>query len=220
MFVMRNRANSMSSSCPTSTFSSENVWFLDSFNPITWSLMKIGSESSESPNDPAMWKLGRTPFTQFCMSVPIQWRGKLHLHQEWFACSNNNEESDLSRPDRRARHASSVQWRRLLHWKKRPNYRSWSKRRPSVYPRVERGKIGNVCQGPQSRCWHRAMPQKDRPHQSLEAQRHAVERSRHQTPHFYIEGDCYSVQSLPIRTLYEDDCGGRMCKESWRDDSV
>ena len=31
--------------------------------------MKIGSESYESPNDLAMWKLGMTQFTPFSMSV-------------------------------------------------------------------------------------------------------------------------------------------------------
>ena len=42
------------------------------------------------------------------------------------------------------------------------------------------------------------MAQKDRPHQSPEAQRNAVERSDHQTPYIYRKGDCQSLRSLPV----------------------
>ena len=37
------------------------------------------------------------------------------------------------------------------------------------------------------------LAQEDRPHQSPEAQRNAVERSRHRTPDLYREGDCKRV---------------------------
>ena len=112
----------------------------------------------------------------------------------------HKEESGLARPDCGARYASLIQSWRLINLKGTLNYRMWSKRRLNVYPQVKQGKIGHICKGPWSRHRLRAMIQRNRPHQSPQDQRHANERSRYWTPSVYIEGDCLSVRSLPIRS--------------------
>ena len=63
------------------------------------------------------------------------------------------------------------------------------------------GEVSYVPERPQSWCLLGSVEKKNWPHQSLEAQEHAVIGSRHRTPNFYKEGDCQCVWSFPIRQV-------------------
>ena len=84
------------------------------------------------------------------------------MHQECLARAHNNKEFGLGWPNRGARHASSLQQRRLLH-------------------RLERGKIIHVRRRCQNRDKHRVVAQANRPHKPPTASHDTIEGSRNLT---------------------------------------
>ena len=69
----------------------------------------------------------------------------------------------------------------------------------TVVEKVSRDEIGNVCQGSESWHRHRVVAQEDKPHQSPEAERYAVERGLHRTLDLRWEGDCRLMWDLLVR---------------------
>ena len=110
---MRHRANSMMAFDSTSTSNSEHAWFVDSGASHHMTSHQEWFRDLRMPDQPGYIEtVDNTPHPiRHIGGVPFRKEGK-NLHQECLACAHNNKEFGLGRPNRGARHASSLQQRR------------------------------------------------------------------------------------------------------------
>ena len=105
----------------------------------------------------------------------------------------------FGRPNCGARHASSLQRRRLLHRERWPSHNQGTERRLIIHPRLERGKIVHVRQRSQNRDKHQVVSQENRPRKPPTASQNAIKGSRNRTSGLQFETSRPSMRSMPAR---------------------